>query len=344
MTPAELSVLLKELLPSLSPASLIENRLFIERVWQRSKELESVKRDNNGKQLIKDTVNIWNKTLQIVFEDDDEMKHIVLMLRDTCYQILRMDKGWIKDNMWQYLGIVTNVFRLWIEIFLDLDIEHASLLKQELEKFNGKSATDLLQVKELLKSFAFQSEFNGLLISSLPKYSKKNDWDSYEAMFNKAIAVVDITSVLSHEDKRSSGIDYLYQVLLSTGFSLSNMSSMSSVQIIDWISRSFKKLLELNTEIPTSHEVYELLLSDQQVKQLLDLTDRIVSEKCKSSLRFYMARVFIIMRCCNSDYQTDLCANYFEAMEKTPIPPRDSDLIDLNTMIKRMSKSRHDIG
>ncbi|KAG2205979.1 hypothetical protein INT47_005297 [Mucor saturninus] len=298
MTPAELSVLLKELLPSLSPASLIKNRLFIERVWQRSKELESSKHDNNGKQLIKDTINIWNKTLQIVFEDDDEMKHIVLMY---------------------------------------FDIEHASLLKQELEKFNGKSATDLLQVKELLKSFAFQSEF----------YSKKNDWDSYEAMFNKAI---DTLSVLSHEDKRSSGIDYLYQVLLSTGFSLSSMSSMSSVQIIDWISRSFKKLLELNTEIPPSHEVLnlcdkdELLLSDQQVKQLLDLTDQIVSEKCKSSLRFYMARVFIIMRCCNSDYQTDLCANYFEAMEKTPIPPRDSDLIDLNTMIKKMSKSRHDIG
>lgn len=35
-------------------------------------------------------------------------------VRDTCYQILKMDQRWQIDNMWQYLGIMTNVFRLWL--------------------------------------------------------------------------------------------------------------------------------------------------------------------------------------------------------------------------------------
>lgn len=39
----------------MNPSSLIKNRPFVERVWQRSKELEPIKLDREGKKLIKES-------------------------------------------------------------------------------------------------------------------------------------------------------------------------------------------------------------------------------------------------------------------------------------------------
>lgn len=44
-------VFLEDLLPSLNATNLVDNQAFIKRIWDRSKQLEAVENDDEGRKL-----------------------------------------------------------------------------------------------------------------------------------------------------------------------------------------------------------------------------------------------------------------------------------------------------
>ncbi|KAG2231710.1 hypothetical protein INT48_000450 [Thamnidium elegans] len=253
-----------------------------------------------------------------------------------------MNPSWTGINEWEYLSILTNVFRLWLDFD---DVESAKSLKQELQCFNTKKIQDIPpeRVRDLQKSFAYQSELE----------AKLSEWDSSNYFMNKAL---DIDPALLQNNGYEIKCDYLYLAFLNTAFALEGSSSKSSVELFEWITLSFNRLLDWKSGVPTSLESYfrdlvlkvcikdDKLLNEAQVTKVLQVLEKSVPEQEKKKLGYFMARVFVISKLllveAKDIKQRLLQDDYFEAVEKIPIPQEDNDLTNLNIIIKKICSTQ----
>ncbi|GAA5817516.1 hypothetical protein MFLAVUS_011064 [Mucor flavus] len=303
LPPEGLLVLLDELIPSISQLNLKDNKQFVERVWNRSKELGPIRLDIIGRKLVTCVVKIWNSSIEIAYENDNDLKFIVTILRDTCYQILRMNVSWTGINEWEYFSILTNVFRLW----LDFDDE-----------------------------------------------ARLSEWDSSNYFMNKAL---DMNPAFLQNNGHEIKCDYLYLAFLKTAFALESSSSKNSVELFEWITLSFNRLLDWKACVPACLELGGICIKDDkplnatQVTEVLQVLEKFVPEqlyvlkkllyeKERRKSDYFMARVFVVCKLllveAKDVKQRLLQDDYFEAVEKISIPQEDSDLT--NTRLVSISK------
>lgn len=92
-----------ELIPSISQLHLKDSKQFVERVWNRSKELGPIRLDTIGRKLVTCgtfyflfcilktifrvhnifvVVKIWNSSIEIAYENDNDLKFIVTICKN----------------------------------------------------------------------------------------------------------------------------------------------------------------------------------------------------------------------------------------------------------------------
>ncbi|KAL7333970.1 sporulation-specific protein 22, variant 3 [Mucor circinelloides] len=159
----QLTFFLEDLLPSLNATNLIDNQVFIKRIWDRSKQLDVVENDDEGRKLTQYALKLWNMTIEMIMlinTTHTQKLSIVATLKDICFNILCKNQQWKDNNSWTYLHVITALFRIWLDSDNINNIEDK--LINEMKKYNAIDLNSDLPdhcIRDVIKCYIYQSEY-----------------------------------------------------------------------------------------------------------------------------------------------------------------------------------------
>ncbi|KAG1088290.1 hypothetical protein G6F42_020324 [Rhizopus arrhizus] len=164
----QLTFFLEDLLPSLNATNLIDNQAFIKRIWDRSKQLDVVENDDEGRKLTQygtmaGQMKLWNMTIEMIMlinTTHAQKLSIVATLKDICFNILCKNQQWKDNNSWTYLHVITALFRIWLDSDNIINIEDK--LINEMKKYNAIDLNSDLPdhcIRDVIKCYIYQSEY-----------------------------------------------------------------------------------------------------------------------------------------------------------------------------------------
>ncbi|RCH98480.1 hypothetical protein CU097_014668 [Rhizopus azygosporus] len=167
MSPNELGDLISEIID----CDLMENHLFVKRIWAKVHSLD----EHNDFGLLQNAIRLWNKTINMNRKlnmntiaicrknmNENYIDNIESLVRQIVFNVIFLYHGrWKEDNYWQYLDITSSTLKAW----LDYDILHVTdTVLSEFNKLLDETHTEdyaflsPIQLKCLSRCYLYRAE------------------------------------------------------------------------------------------------------------------------------------------------------------------------------------------
>ncbi|KAL7333968.1 sporulation-specific protein 22 [Mucor circinelloides] len=342
----QLTFFLEDLLPSLNATNLIDNQVFIKRIWDRSKQLDVVENDDEGRKLTQYALKLWNMTIEMIMlinTTHTQKLSIVATLKDICFNILCKNQQWKDNNSWTYLHVITALFRIWLDSDNINNIEDK--LINEMKKYNAIDLNSDLPdhcIRDVIKCYIYQSEYA----------SHSGKWSECTEFFEKATHLV----LAMSSSEKCDEIAYLCYLVLDTGASMSKSVSRSSVDVITWVFDALGKILNCKGSVSLPKYLYNPLLEltmfvcqkdthilrSNVLKSVLTTFDHAFSQDMKTDVRYYLSKIHIQLKAVSllsDSLHKTLQTEYFKMVENVVITADDLNMLVVT--VRKLNQNRN---
>ncbi|KAL9554661.1 hypothetical protein MBANPS3_002712 [Mucor bainieri] len=308
----QLTFFLEDLLPSLSAVNLIDNQAFIKRIWDRSKQLEAVENDEEGRKLTQ-------------------------YVKDICFNILCRNQQWKDNNSWTYLHIITALFKIWLDSDNIINIDQR--LVKEMRKYNDLDLNSDLPdhcIRDAIKCYASHSQKWSECTEFFEKATHlvltMSSSDKCNEVAYLSYLVLNTATSMSKSVSKSS-VDVLAWIFDALDKILNCKGSVSLPAYL------YTPLLDLIIHVC---EKDTHILRYEAMKNSLAMFDEIFPQNMKTDTKFYLCKILIKLKAVtllSESLNTALQAEYFKMVENVVITV--DGLYMLITTVRKLNQNRN---
>ncbi|CAO3691007.1 unnamed protein product [Rhizopus microsporus] len=341
MSPNELGDLISEIID----CDLMENHLFVKRIWAKVHSLD----EHNDFGLLQNAIRLWNKTINMNRKlnmntiaicrknmNENYIDNIESLVRQIVFNVIFLYHGrWKEDNYWQYLDITSSTLKAW----LDYDILHVTdTVLSEFNKLLDETHTEdyaflsPIQLKCLSRCYLYRAEHASINCK----------WSEAQESFVKSNDIIKAVPYEMIEEH----ITYTYHMLISTGIDMVKTVNITSVDVLRWISNI--QFIAGSRRLPTHLQEYflelivqcaqkdDLVINQEDSCVLQQALDQFSVPDGRNHMKYYPAKICAALKSFSVNQMT-IETTFFEIMENIVITEA-SQIAILRFIINKVSQ------